>query len=247
MDPDARSVTAETDQEDCARLSRRYDLHALPVVDGNSRLLGVIPSGDLVDVTGDEAAEETNRTADVSYEKLYGPLSDSIRRRLPWLMLNLGTLFVASMMIGLFDSIVAKAVVLAVLLPIVPGQGALGGIQTLTVIVRAIALKQAPQRFAPRLLRRELSLGILNGIALGTVVGVGVYLWKGNHVLGLILAVAMFGNMIVGALAGVGVPLLFRKFGVDPAVSSAVVVTTVTDVMGYLAFLGLASMVITLL
>ena len=241
---DVLSVTAETDQEDCARLMHRYDLGQLAVVDAGGKLLGVILSDDLVDVVVEEATEDMYRMAGVGGETLFGPLLGSIRRRLPWLYLNLGTVSLAALVIGVFESTIAKVVALAVFLPIVPGQGGMGGIQTLTLVVRGMALGEIPGRRGLRLVGRELLLGAVHGLVLGIGVGLIAYVWKGNTMLGVVLGLAMIGNMLIAGLAGAGVPLLLRSLRMDPAVSSAVFITTFTDVMGLLLFLGLATLLI---
>ena len=161
--------------------------------------------------------------------------------------LNLATVLFASLMISFFESTIIKVVSLAVFLPVVAGQGGIGGTQTVTLVVRSMALGEVPRQEGVRLLAREVTLGLINGALLGLVVGVIAYAWKGNWVLGLILGLAMLGNMLVAGLAGAGVPLLLRRMRMDPAVSSAVFVTTFTDVIGFLLFLGLAASFISFL
>ena len=165
-------------------------------------------------------------------------------RRLPWLYLNLGTTILAALVISLFESTIARVATLAVFLPVVAGQGGIGGIQTLTLVVRSMALGELSGRRGVRLLAREVVLGLFHGLLLGTVVGLVAYAWKGNPTLGGVLAVAMTGNMLVAGLAGAGVPLVLRRLRMDPALSSAVFVTTFTDVLGFLMFLGLAAALI---
>ncbi|MCH8296789.1 MAG: magnesium transporter [Chloroflexi bacterium] len=235
------SVTAETDQEECARMMQRYNLSFLPVVDGEGRFTGVILAEDLVDVVAEEATEDMFRIASVGGERIAGPLSNSLRSRLPWLYINLATAFLAAVMVSLFESTISRVVALAVFLPVVASQGGIGGTQTVTLVVRSMALGELPRRLGLRLLARELALGTIHGVALGVVVGVVAYLWKGNFTLGLILGVAMLGNMLVAGMFGAGVPLLLRQLRMDPAVSSAVFVTTFTDVIGFVLFLGLAA------
>ena len=157
------------------------------------------------------------------------------------LYINLATALFAGLMIGFFESTITKVVALAIFLPVVAGQGGIGGTQTVTLVVRSMALGDVPRRLGFRLLTRELSLGLINGALLGLVVGLVAWAWKGNAALGLVLGLAMLGNMMVAGLAGAGVPLLLRRLGMDPAVSSAVFVTTFTDVIGFLLFLGLAA------
>ena len=235
------SVSDNTDQEDCARLMERYNLSQLPVIDENGLLAGVILAEDLVDVVEEEATEDMYRMAGVAGERVFGPLRNSLVRRLPWLYLNLATAFLAAVVISLFEGTIKEVVALAVFLPVVAGQGGIGGTQTVTLVVRSMALGEVPPRRGLRLLPRELALGVINGVSLGLVVGLVAYLWKGTYMLGVVLGLAMLGNMLIAGLAGAGVPLLLRKLHMDPAVSSAVFVTTFTDVIGFLLFLGLAA------
>lgn len=235
------SVDANTDQEECARLMERYNLIQLPVVDVDGHLTGVILAEDMVDVVEEEATEDMYRMASVAGERVMGSLRNSLHRRLPWLYLNLATVLFAALIISFFESTIAKVVSLAIFLPVVAGQGGIGGTQTVTLVVRSMALGEVPRQVGLRLLAREVTLGLINGAFLGVVVGIIAYAWKGNWVLGLILGLAMLGNMLVAGLAGAGVPLLLRRLRMDPAVSSAVFVTTFTDVIGFLLFLGLAA------
>ena len=244
MDSPVRSVYADTDQEECARVMERYNLSRLPVVDRDGRLTGVILAEDIVDVVEEEATEDMFRIASVGQERVLGPLRGSFRSRLPWLLINLGTAFLAALMVSLFESTIAKVVALAVFLPVVAGQGGIGGTQTVTLVVRGMALGDVPRRQGFRILRRELMLGAAHGLVLGVIVGGVALAWKGNAALGLVLGAAMLGNMLVAGAAGAGVPLLLRRLGMDPAVSSAVFVTTFTDVLGFLLFLGLAAAMI---
>jgi magnesium transporter len=240
------SVGPENDQEESALLMQRYDLLQLPVVGPDGRLLGVILAEDMVDVVEEEATEDMYRMAGVAGERIFGPLRNSLRSRLPWLFLNLATTFLAAGVISLFETIIVQAVALAVFLPIVAGQGGIGGTQTVTLVVRSMALGDLPSAVGYRLLSRELLLGLINGLMLGVVVGAIAIAWKGQPILGLVLGLAMLGNMVIAALAGAGVPLLLRRIKIDPAVSSAVFVTTFTDVLGFLLFLGLAAWFISL-
>ena len=194
-----------------------------------------------MDVVEEEATEDMYRMASVAGERIFGPLSNSMRRRLPWLYINLGTVFLAALVISLFESFITRVVALAVFLPVVAGQGGIGGTQTVTLVVRSMALGEVPRGLGRRLLAREVALGVVNGTLLGVGVGLMAYAWKGNLMLGLILGTAMLGNMLVAGLTGAGVPLLLRRLGLDPAVSSAVFVTTFTDIIGFLMFLGLAA------
>ena len=241
MDREINSVVAATDQEECARVMQRYNLNLLPVVDGEGRLAGVVLAEDLMDVVAEEATEDMFRIASVGGERIAGPLTNSLGRRLPWLYINLATAFLAAVMVSLFEDTITKVVALAVFLPVVASQGGIGGTQTVTLVVRSMALGEVPRQLGLRLLARELALGLIHGVTLGIVVGFVAYLWKGNFTLGLVLGLAMLGNMLVAGMFGAGVPLLLRHLKMDPAVSSAVFVTTFTDVIGFVLFLGLAA------
>ena len=241
MDREFISVTAETDQEETARVMQRYNLSQLAVVNDDGRLTGVILAEDIVGVVQEEATEDMFRIAGVGGERVLGPLPDSLRSRLPWLTINLATAFLAALMISFFESTISKVVALAVFLPVVASQGGIGGTQTVTLVVRSMALGDVPRRQGWRLLSREIALGVVHGVILGVLVAVVAFAWKGNATLGLILGLAMTGNMLVAGLAGAGVPLLLRQLKMDPAVSSAVFVTTFTDVIGFVLFLGLAA------
>ena len=244
--PIVATVTVDTPAEECARLQRHYNLTQLPVVEG-SKILGVILAESLLGATVEEDTRQMQQVANIAGETVDAPLSNSVRSRLPWLTVNLCTTFLAAATVALFESTLAKVVVLAAFLPVVAGQGGIGGTQTLTLIVRAMALGELVGVGAQRLLVREAVLGILHGIWLGVLVAVIAILWKQNVGLGLVLGVAMFGNMIIAGFVGAGVPLFLRQVGLDPAVASAVVVTTVTDVFGLLLFLGIATAAISLI
>lgn len=241
------SVRTDTDQEESARLMERYNVNELPVLDQDGSLVGVILAEDMVDVVEEEATEDMYRMAAVAGDRVLGPLRTSLKNRLPWLYVNLATAFLAALVISLFESTIARVVALAVFLPVVAGQGGIAGTQTVTLVVRSMALGELPVSRSLRLLLRESTLGVINGVLLGVVVGVIAFAWKGSPMLGVVLALAMLGNMIIAALAGAGVPLLLRSLNLDPAVSSAVFVTTFTDVLGFLLFLGLAAAAVSFL
>ena len=236
----------DTPIEECARLRRHYGLQQLPVVD-EGKLVGVILTEALLGAVVEEDTRQMLQVASVAGESADGPISESIRTRLPWLTVNLGTTFLAAATVALFESTLAQVVALAAFLPVVAGQGGIGGTQTLTLIVRAIALGELVGVSAGRLLVREAVVGLIHGVLLGILVAVIAMLWKQNPGLGLVLGLAMLGNMLIAGAVGAGVPLLLRRIGVDPAVASAVVVTTVTDVFGFLLFLSIATAAITLI
>ena len=239
------TVTVDTSARECARLQRHYNLSQLPVVE-EGRLIGVILGEALLSATVEHDTRQMQRVANVAGEAVDGPIASSVRARLPWLTVNLGTTFIAAATITLFESTLAQAVVLAAFLPVVAGQGGIGGTQTLTLIVRGIALGELVGLGARRLLVREAILGLLHGVWLGILVAVIAILWKQNPGLGFVLGVAMLGNMAVAGTVGAGVPLFMRRIGVDPAVASAVLVTTFTDVIGFLLYLGIATASISL-
>ena len=246
-DTPVQSVAPLTDQEECARLMERYSLRYIPVSEPEGRLVGVILGEDLVDVAVEEATEDMYNMAGIPGERVMGPLGASVAHRLPWLYINLGTAFLAALVISAFESTIARVVALAVFLPVVAGQGGIGGTQTLTLVVRSMALGELPGRRGVRLLVREVALGLVHGILLGLAVALVAGLWKGSPFLGLVLGLAMLVNMLVAGLAGAGVPLLLRRLRLDPAVASAVIVTTFTDLAGFAIFLGLATAMISAL
>ena len=248
MDEDIISVGVETDQEEAARLMERYDIFNLPVVDDDGRLVGVVWLDDMIRVLDDEATEDMFRMIGVAEEeKALGPFWRSVRNRLPWLVVNLGTAVLAGFVITLFQSTMGQVVALAAFLPVIAGQGGIAGTQTLTLIIRSITLGEVSPANARRLLLKEFGLGLVHGLALGLVVGLIAFFWKGSEYLALVVGIAMAANLVVAGISGVVVPLGFRALRIDPALSSAVAVTTLTDVFGFLVYLGLATAAIGLI
>jgi len=242
MDPDVVYVSTDADQEDAARLMVRYDLAALPVVDDKEVLRGVITYDDLMDVLEDEATEDIYRLANVSDPDLSinSPISLSLRRRLPWLYLNALTAFFASWVISQYELIIAQVALLAVFLSVVAGLGGNSATQSLAIIVRAIALGELDLRDAWRTILKEAAVGLLQGISVGAVAGLGVFLWKGDPIMGLVLGLALVGNMLVAGIIGSMIPLGLKALKLDPALASSVLVTAVTDSFGFALFLTLA-------
>ena len=240
------TVDADTTADECARLQRHYNLTQLPVVQ-EGRLIGVILAESLLGAVVEQGTSQMLKVASVAGEGLDDPLLISVRTRLPWLTVNLATTFLAAATVALFESTLTQVVVLAAFLPVVAGQGGIGGTQTLTLIVRSIALGELVSVRARRLVAREAALGVLHGVWLGALVAGIAMLWQQNLGLAMVLGLAMLGNMIIAGCVGAGVPLFLRRIGVDPAVASAVVVTTFTDVFGFLLFLGIATAAIGLL
>ncbi|MDP6823653.1 MAG: magnesium transporter [Dehalococcoidia bacterium] len=246
MTPDPISVETGADQEVCAQLMTRYDLLALPVVDRAGVLVGAISVEELVEVARDEATEDMLRMFGIGGEERTGePITASIRSRLPWLVLNLGTVLLAGFVLSLFDDTIESATIVAVFIPVVLGQAGIAGTQTLTLIVRSIALGDVDQRDTASLLRHELALSVVQGLVVAGILGLIVLAWQQDASLGLVIAGAMVINLIVAAGGGVLVPLGMRALRIDPAASSAVVVTTLTDVLGLLVYLGLATVFLT--
>jgi magnesium transporter len=242
MTPEVFSVRADTDQEEAARLVASYNLLAIPVVDEENKLVGVITVDDVIDVIKDEATEDIYRLAGVTGdERVFTPPLESLTKRLPWLAVNMVTAFVAASVVSLFEHTIDQVVALAVFMPIVAGMGGNAGTQTLTVIVRGIALGELTWSNSRQALFKEALVGLGNGLVLGTLGAIVVFLMKGNPVLGGVLGLAMVINMFIAATAGTLIPLGLRALKVDPALASSVFITTFTDVAGFASFLGLAT------
>ncbi|MBX3011837.1 MAG: magnesium transporter [Caldilineaceae bacterium] len=242
MSRDVLSVKTGTDQEEVAQILAHYDLLALPVVDAEERLVGLITHDDVVDVLEEEATEDIYRLAQVGADsEIFSPISRTIRSRFPWLAVNLLTAFLASSVVSLFEGTIAQAALLAAFMPIVAGQGGNAGTQTMTIIVRSLALGEIDNRDTLSALWHEIFIGLLHGVVLGIMVGLLAWLWKGNPILGLVIGLAMLGNLIVASVAGVSVPMILKWCKVDPALASGVFVTAMTDCLGFSLFLGLAT------
>jgi magnesium transporter len=243
MNRTVTSVRVDADQEEIARQFEHYHYLGLPVVDANDRLLGVVRANDVIEVAQLEATEDMQLMVGLSgEERALTPWTKSIRTRLPWLLVNLATAFLAAGVVGVFEKTIAKWTVLAVFLPIVAGQGGNAGAQTLTVIIRDLALGEISRGDGRKALLKELLLGLANGLAIALVVGIFSYAWKGNVVLGLVVGFAMLLNMLAAALSGVLIPFGLKAMKIDPALASSIFLTTVTDVAGFFFFLGLATL-----
>jgi magnesium transporter len=242
MTSDLISARVDTDQEEVARQVASYNLLAIPVVDEENKLVGVITVDDVIDVIKDEATEDIYRLAGVSGdERVFTPAGESLRKRLPWLGVNLVTAFLAASVVGLFEGTIQQVTALAVFMPIVAGMGGNAATQTLTVIVRGIALGELSWVNSRKALLKEAVVGIGNGVVLGVVAALVAWITRGSPVLGILLCAAMIINMFVAATAGTLVPLGLRAANVDPALASSVFITTMTDVFGFFSFLGLAT------
>ncbi len=248
MDDRVISVLPETDQEDVARLVSKYDLNSIPVVSPNKHILGVVTVDDVLDVIVDEYNEDILEMAGVSKEEsLDTSLGESVRLRLPWLMVNLATAFLASFTVKLFESTIEQVVALSAIMTIISGMGGNAGTQTLSILVRQLAQKDLTFRECWKPFCKELLLGLIDGASTGLVTGIIVSLMYGNAWLGVIAFIAMIGNMLVSSVFGFLVPLILEKCHADPAVSSSIFVTTATDVLGFFIFLGLAKLFLPLL
>lgn len=248
MDTDVISVQTGTDQEEAARLMARYELRSIPVVDLNGRIEGAISVEDLVQVAEEEATEDMFRLASTGREDtVQGPVSVSVRSRLPWLITNIGTVLVVALILALFENTLDTIAILAVYMPMVMNQAGVAGTQVTTVVVRSLALDEITTGSTMRLLRREYILAAINGGAVATVMAVVVGLWRLDLYLGLVVFVAMIGSYFVAASVGVLVPMALSKFKIDPATASGVVLTTFTDIAGGAFYLGLATIFLTLL
>jgi len=241
MNEDMRTIPVTMDQEEVAYLFRQYGLVSAPVVDDAGRLVGVVTVDDVVHIIDEEAEEDLLKLAGVQETDLYSAVLDTTKARFSWLLINLFTAVAASVVIGLFEGTLQQIVALAVLMPIVASMGGNAGTQTLTVAVRAIAMRDLSPGNALRFVSKELLVGLANGILFAIVAGAVAWFWFETPMIGAIIGAAMIINMVVAALSGALVPLGLEKVGVDPAVASSVVLTTVTDVIGFFAFLGLAT------
>ncbi len=248
MDPGVIYVTPEVDQEEVAKKVSRYDLNSIPVVNAKKQLLGIITVDDVIDVIIEEHDEDMLQMAGVSSEeRLNTSLGQSIRFRLPWLLVNLATAFLASFTVKMFESTINKVVALSAIMTIVSGMGGNAGTQTMSVLVRELSHNKITTAEAVKGFFKEILLGIIDGAVNGVVTGVAVYFIYGNFYLGVIVLVAMIGNMIVAGVFGFLVPLVLDKIHADPAVASSIFVTTATDVLGFFIFLGLATIFMPLL
>ncbi len=242
MTRDVESIPATLSASEVASIFEHHDLVSAPVVDAEGRLLGRITVDDVVDVIRDEGEHSLlSMTGLDEEEDMFAPVTVSARHRGVWLGINLLTAFVASWVIGLFQETIDKVVALAVLMPIVASMGGIAGSQTLTLVIRGIAVGKIGDSNARQLLYKELAVGLLNGVAWSLVVAAITLLWFGDYRIAGVIAVAIVVNLVFAALAGVTIPMIMRKLGTDPALGGSVLLTTVTDVVGFMAFLGLAT------
>jgi magnesium transporter len=243
IDEDRRRVSVLDDQEEVARMFGKYNLVAAPVVDTTNRLVGVITIDDVVDVIEEEADEDLKALGGVSSQE---ELSDTVwtiaRARFNWLLVNLATAFLASSVLGLFEGQLEKMVALAVLAPIVASQGGNAATQTMTVAVRALATRELGSKNALRVVMREAMVGLVNGLAFAVITGVAAVAWFKIPGLGVVIGLAIICNLVAGALGGILIPMVLERVRADPAVASGTFVTTITDVVGFFSFLGIATL-----
>ena len=245
METQTVTINVATDQEECVRIFAHYGYLSFPVVDDSNIFLGAITADDVLEVAEDEATEDMFRMAGISGdEKVFGPTRISILKRLPWLVINLVTIFIAISVIDVFENVIAGLVILAVFLPVVSGEGGNAGTQTATIIVRGIALGEVSTGDMRKALTKEILVSLLNGALIGIITGGAVYAWKGDSRIALAICLAMVVNFLVAAIAGVLIPLGLKKLNTDPAISAAAFVTAFTDTFGFLLFLGFAALLV---
>ena len=242
------SVTPEVDQEEVAQLSAKYNLSVVPVVNHRQVLLGIITIDDIVDVLQEEYQEDILRMGGVQEsEEIGGPFKESLKKRLPWLMINLVTAFLASATVALFDDTISKVVALAAISPIITGMGGNSASQTLALVIQGIALGKLDLKEDQNLVFKEIVLALVNGFFTGLIAAIVMFVFYQNFYLSVIVVLAMMINLACGALFGYFVPLIIKTLHQDPALASIIFITTATDVLGYLAFLGLAQIFLPLI
>ena len=239
-------VEPELDQEEVARIVSKYDLNAVPVLNNSKKMLGIIMVDDIVDVLVEEQTEDILKMGGVAKEEtLDSTLLESIKMRLPWLLVNLITAFLASLTVKAFENTIAKVVALSAIMSIVTGMGGNAGTQTVSIIIRNLAIGKVKFKEVGHLLLKEVVLGLINGAVIGLVTGVIVTMIYHNIYLGVIIFLAMIGNLIISGFFGLVIPIALEKLKIDPALSSSIFLTTATDVLGFFLFLSLASVFLT--
>jgi len=244
MQTDIKVISTDMDQEEVAFIFRQYGLSSAPVVNKEKRIVGLINVDDVVDVIEEEAQEDIMRLGGISESDIHSAFSQTVAKRFPWLVVNLVTAIIASIVISFFEGTIQKFAMLAVLMPIVASMGGNAGTQTLTIAVRAIATKELTATNALRVVRKEIMVGALNGLVFAIIAGVMTFFWYGNLAISIIFAVATIVTLLLAGLAGALIPIGLVKSGVDPAIASGVFLTTVTDVVAFGAFLGLAATIL---
>lgn len=241
--PNVKTIMYNEDQEEVAKLFQKYGFILMPVVDEMDHLLGVIEFDDIIDIIQEENTEDINLLGGVdSKERLDSSVKESFKSRGPWLIVNLFTAVMAASVVSFFEGTIAQVVTLATVMPIVTGMGGNAGTQSLTIVVRGISLGELTRENAIKIMLKEIAVGFLSGVMIGILVAIGSMVFEGNPIFGVVTGIAMFMNMILANFAGYFIPVILEKFGVDPALASGVFVTTVTDVLGFFFFLGLATL-----
>lgn len=241
--PNVKTIMYNEDQEEVARKFQKYGFILMPVVDEMDHLLGVIEFDDIIDIIQEENTEDINLLGGVdSKERLDSTVGESFKSRIPWLIVNLFTAVLAASVVSFFEGTIAQVVTLATVMPIVTGMGGNAGTQSLTIVVRGLSLGELTKENAIKIMLKELAVGFVSGIVIGTLVALGSMIFEGNPIFGVVTGLAMFLNMILANIAGYFIPVILEKLHVDPALASGVFVTTVTDVLGFFFFLGLATL-----
>jgi len=241
MIKDVVKISPFADQEELMAMFSRKHYLAVPVVNETGRIIGVVSTKSIIASTEEEATEDLQILFGASAEeRVYSPSSFKIKKRLPWLHINLATVFLAGAVVAVFEDLIAKVAVLAVFLPIVAGQGSNAGTQTLSVVLRGMIMREIEPKSAIKMVLTEVWVGFVNGFVTGLVAAIIIWLWKGNPYLGLVIGVAMLVNLVAAGLSGALIPLTMKKLGFDPAHSSGIVLTTITDVVGFAALFGMA-------
>ncbi|MED5422163.1 MAG: magnesium transporter, partial [Pseudomonadota bacterium] len=241
---DIHAIPADSDQEDVARIFRRENIASAPVVDDNGRLIGVVTVDDVIHVIDEEAEEDFLKLGGIEEDDLYRAVLSTTGSRFRWLFVNLLTAIFASMVIALFETTIEKVVALAILMPIVASMGGNAGTQALTVAVRALSTKELTRSNTMRIIWKETLVGFINGALFAILIGAAATLWFQDIMLGGVIAAAMIINLLIAGLFGAGIPIMLDRMGSDPAISSTVILTTATDVIGFFAFLGLAALLL---
>jgi len=241
MRKDIFSVNCFMDREKIANEFSKRRFFAAPVVDNENHLLGIVKAEQLLGDVQEEATEDLQKMFGAGGdERAFSPVGFSLRMRLPWLYVNLATAFLAASVIALFEDIIAKITVLAVFLPVVAGQGGNAGAQSLAVVIRGLVLREIPAKRVWKLIGKETIIGIFNGVFIGVVTGLIAWVWHGNPMLGVVIGLAMLVNLLLAGFSGAAIPVVMKTIGLDPAQCSNIILTTITDVMGFFSFLGFA-------
>ena len=241
-------VPVDMDQEEVGHIFEKYGFLTMPVVDKNDFMLGIVTVDDIMEILSNEHTEDLYRLAGLQEgEKVAGTVKESVKSRLPWLFVNLATAILAAATVSLFEETISQVVALATFMPIVAGMGGNAGTQTLTIVIRGIALGELTFENTKKVLFKEIGVGLSTGLAIGLAVAALGYIWEKKPIFGLVIGISMFLNLVAATIAGFVVPVTLKRLKIDPALASAVFVTTVTDVLGFFFFLGLATMFISAL